>query len=309
MRKRVFQILLAVCLVLMAFIALSAFARKQPPPPPETVTLETNLVFGTGGKQPLHLDLTRPKQGDGPFPALVMVHGGGWLGGDKESLRSFMYHFSQQGIVCISIEYRLAPKSTFPAAVEDVKCAVRWLRANAAKYHLDPTRIGALGGSAGAHLVAFLGTTNGEKQWEGTGGNEKQSSSICAMVCMSGPYDLPLLYRNSVKQKEEEARGIRQAMEAFLGGTPEQAKAQYKAASPISHASKKSIPTMLTHGPNDTLVPIEQSEVFSARLQKVGAEVEFFRMEGAGHADFGTKPEEAVARITAFVQKHLKTKP
>ena len=138
-----------------------------------------------------------------------MVHGGGWVGGDKESLRPFMNYFSQKGLVCISIEYRLAPKSTSPTQLADVKCAVRWLRANAANYHVDTSRIGALGGSAGAHLTALLGTTNGERKWEGSGGNPKQSSAISAMICMSGAYDLPMAYENSVHQKESEGKSVR----------------------------------------------------------------------------------------------------
>ncbi len=305
MRKRALSVLLLSCLALLSFLVLAAFVKKQAQAPPPNIALETNLVFGTGGQQPLHLDLARPKQGSGPFPALVLVHGGGWIGGDKESLRPFLYSLAQQGIVCISIEYRFAPKYRFPAQVEDVKCAVRWLRANADKYHIDPRRIGALGGSAGAHLVALLGTTNGEKRWEGTGGNPEQSSAICAMICMSGPYDLARIYRDTFQQKEEEGRGLRSALEGFLGGTPSQEAAQYRAASPISYVSKKTVPTLLTHGTADTLVSITQSEEFAAKLKEKGADVDFLRLEGAGHADFGKNPQEAVTHIMAFVQKHL----
>jgi len=297
------------CLLLsfavIAFLVFIAIVRNAAQSPPANVALETNLVFGTGGKRPLHLDLTRPKQGTGPFPALVLVHGGGWVGGDKESLRSFMNYFSQQGMVCVSIEYRLAPKDTFPAQIEDVKCAVRWLRANADKYHVDPKRIGALGGSAGAHLVALLGTTNGVKKWEGNGGHAEQSSSICAMICMSGAYDLPMGYRNSVNQQEAEGKSVRGMLEAFLGGPPSKPNAQYEAASPLRCASKNTVPALLTHGTADPLVPIEQSEVFAARLKELGVDVEFLRLEGAGHADFGKKPQEALAHVAAFVHKHL----
>lgn len=309
MPKRARLVLLMIGLTLVPLAVLAAIFKKQsPPPPPPNVALETNIVFGKGGKQPLHLDITTPKEGKGPFPALVMVHGGGWIGGDKESLRGFQYHFSQRGIVCISVQYRFAPKNAFPAQIEDVKCAVRWVRANAAKYNIDPKRIGALGGSAGAHLVALLGTTSDKKIWEGTGGNPTQSSAICAMVCMSGPYDLPLFQRTLPQSKatKAEQQGLQAALDGLLPGPEASRMGRFQKASPIHYASKKTVPTLLTHGPNDTLVPMEQSEAFEARLKKVSAKVELLRMEGAGHADFGTKPEVAIARITAFVEKYLK---
>lgn len=304
MRKLIAKGLTFSCCALMALILLLVVLAKQTGAPPNVV-LETDIVYGKGGDEALTLDLTRPKFGIGPFPALIFVHGGGWVAGKKEDFRPFMFPFTQQGIVCISVNYRLAPKHKFPAQIEDVKCAVRWLRANAAKYRVDPNRIGAMGGSAGAHLVALLGTTSGEKKWEGSGGNPEQSSAISAMVCMSGPYDLSLAYRDSVRQNTKEGGAVRGMLEAVMGGTLEQQAAQYTAASPITYAGKEAVPALLTHGTADSLVPIEQSDLFYAKLKSVGTEVELMRIEGAGHADFGPKAQEGLARITAFVQRQL----
>jgi len=289
----------------MALAALLVVVRKQGAALPADVVLETDIVYGRGGAEDLKLDLTRPRQGEGPFPAIVFVHGGGWVGGSKEDFRAFMVPFTQKGIVCISVNYRLAPKSVFPAQIEDVKCGVRWLHANAEKYHVDPKRIVAFGGSAGAHLVALLGTTNGTKLWDGSGGNAGQSSTISAMVCMSGPYDLSLAYRDSVHQNKQEGGAVRGMLEAFLGGNPEKRESPYRDASPMTYASKQTVPALLTHGTADPLVPIEQTEVFTAKLKSVGVEVEFMRIEGAGHADFGPKPEEQLNKVIAFVQKQL----
>lgn len=273
----------------------------------DNVMIETDIVYGKGGDQPLKLDVTRPKQGQGPFPALVFVHGGGWVGGKKEDFRNFMLPCTQKGIVCISMDYRLAPKSKFPAQIEDVKCAVRWLRANAAKYHVDPNRIGAFGGSAGAHLVALLGTTStGGKHWEGSGGNPEQSSAISMMVCLSGAYDLSLAYKNTVKQKPQEGGSVRGMLESFLSGPPDKKAALYREASPITYASKQTVPALLTHGTADTLVPIEQSDLFYAKLKSVGAKVELLRIAGAGHSDFGPKPQEPLDKVLAFVMKQLR---
>lgn len=287
---------------------LSRWLRQQTtqkPPVPDGVILEPGIVYGQGGGEPLLLDLTRPKKGKGPFPAIIFIHGGGWVGGERESFYPFLFHFSKLGYVCITASYRLSPAHRFPAHVEDTKCAVRWMRANARKYNVAADRIGALGGSAGAHLVAMLGTTAGDKRWEGKGGNAEYSSAIRAMICWSGPYDLEMGYRNSYRQNEQEGKAVRGMLEAFLGGTPDTHKSAYRDASPITYASKNSVPTLLTHGTADTLVLIEQSEVFAQLLKSKGAKVDLLRIEGGGHADFGPKPQEVIDRIVAFVQSQL----
>lgn len=274
--------------------------------PPPGVALETDIVFGQGGAETLKLDLTRPVKGKGPFPALVFVHGGGWKGGSRQMFRPQMFPYSRAGIVCISVDYRLAPQYKFPAQLEDVKCAVRWLRANAAKYHIDPNRIGAVGASAGAHLVGLLGTTAQEKQWEGQGGHGEQSSAVCAVIGLAGPYDLLTGYQNSVHQNPKEGAAVRSLLEEFLGGTLQQVLAQYHAASPVNHVQKGQPPFMLVHGTNDTLVPIEQSEIFARKLKASGVDVELIRAEGGTHGSFGKNPAQVLARINAFIRKHLR---
>lgn len=288
-------------LLLGAGRLLTARAAKVP----DNVVLETGLVYGQGGTEPLLLDLTRPKQGSGPFPALVFVHGGGWGAGSRDAFHPLMNFFSSAGIVCISVDYRLAPKHIFPAQLEDVKCGVRWLRAHAQEYHVDPQRIGAVGASAGAHLVGLLGTTAGQRQWEGKGGNPEQSSAIRTMVCLAGPFDLALGYQHSYRQPPQEGASARNMLQAFLGGAPGEAEARYRDASPVTHVSKKSAPALLAHGTKDTLVPIEQSEVFFKKLQDAGVEAELVRMEDGTHGDFGKHPEEVNARVVAFLRKHL----
>ena len=287
------------------FLAVCSVTRKAAAEIPDTILVESGIVYGNGGDQPLLLDLARPKAGKGPFPAIVFVHGGGWKEGSRADFHDPMCYFSQKGIVCITIDYRLAPKYTFPAQIEDTKCAVRWLRANAKKYNIDTKRIGAIGASAGAHLVALLGTTAGDKRWEGSGGNPKQSSAISAMICISGPYDLALGYNHSTSQNANEGAAVRGMLESFLGGTLEKVAAQYRDASPISFVSKRTVPALLTHGTADTLVPIEQSDLFFQKLKDTGIDVDLMRIDGAGHGDFGKNPGDVLAKCETFVQKHL----
>src|SRR5581483_11615346 len=117
------------------------------------------------------LDMARPKNGDGPFPAVVCIHGGGFRAGSRQGYDGLCLRLAQRGYVAVTASYRLAPQFQFPAAVHDVKAAVRWLRANAKKYHIDPERIGVTGGSAGGHLAQFLGVTGGVSPFEGDAGN------------------------------------------------------------------------------------------------------------------------------------------
>ena len=297
--------LLVLCLVVGWVLPGRGDDRPSAIRVPEGVEFVRGITFGEADGQPLLLDLAQPKEGAGPFPALVFVHGGGWAAGDRSAYHGLMLGWAKLGIVCVSVDYRLAPRYRFPSQLEDVKCAVRWVRANAAKYHVDAGRIGAVGGSAGAHLVGLLGTTSGSGKWEGMGGNAGESSAICLMICHGIPADLLLGYEHTPQQHPSEGAAARGMLGAFLGGTPEQVKAAYLDASPVRHVGKGTPPALLLHGTDDPLVPIEQAEVFAAALEKAGVPVELVRMEGAGHGDFGKEPDKVLARLSAFLQKYL----
>ena len=135
--------------------------------PPKTTT-EQDIVYTKAGSAELKLDLVRPAEGDGPFPAVVVIHGGAWRQGNKADVRPILPQFAQRGYVAISPQYRFCPKDAFPAQVHDVKAAVRWLKANAKKYKVDPERIGAIGFSAGGHLALMLGLTGPATAWKAT---------------------------------------------------------------------------------------------------------------------------------------------
>ncbi len=272
---------------------------------PEGVVFEKGITYGTAAGQDLLLDLAKPKEGAGPFPALVLVHGGGWAAGDRSAYHGPMLAWAKLGIVCVSVDYRLAPQFKFPCQIEDVKCAVRWVRANAGKYRVDADRIGALGGSAGAHLVALLGTTSGSGKWEGEGGHAGQSSAVRLMVCHGIPSDLLMGYVESPLQREPESSQVRSILTNFLGVTPDQQKSVYVEASPVHYASKTSPPALLLHGSDDPLVPVKQAEVFAAALEKQGTVVELVKMEGAGHGGFGKDPTHTLGRLNAFLVKYL----
>src|SRR5258708_24749870 len=148
-------------LLLLPLLLAPRTARAQ-----EDVFLQNDIEFANPADQHLLLDMASPKSGKGPFPAILCIHGGGFRAGDRHGYDGLIKKFAQRGYVAVTVEYRLSPKFQFPAAVYDVKAAVRWMRANAKKYRIDPNRIGVTGGSAGGHLSQFLGVTIGIKGFE-----------------------------------------------------------------------------------------------------------------------------------------------
>ena len=209
---------------------------------PENVVFEPNIEFSNPDNQHLQLDMARPKTGDGPFPAIVCIHGGGFRAGSRQGYDGLCIRLAQQGYVAVTVSYRLAPKYQFPAAIHDVKAAVRWLRANAKQYKVDPARIGVTGGSAGGHLAQFLGVTADVKRFEGTGGNAEQSSRVACVVNYYGPSDFTKSYGKSVDAA--------QVLPLWLGGNLEQARAQAHCRQPalLGDARRRSDPLHSRHG-------------------------------------------------------------
>ncbi len=280
------------CLALAAMMfPIGIYAAE--PTVPEGVEFQPNLTYSRAGDEDLRLDLARPKQGHGPFPAMVYVHGGGWSAGSRTDYHSLMLPLARRGIVGISVDYRLTPKHRFPAPLEDVKAAVRWLRANAAKYNVDPDRIGAIGGSAGAHLVALLGTTAAEQE------------KVSFIVCHGGPYDLELGYRRTLTDPTPGFIAGRYSLEKLIGGPLDRFEQAYRQASPIHHVSKNTPPVLLIHGSLDKTVPVEQAQVFYRKLQELGVESQLVEIADAGHSDFGQSPDRVSAQMFGFLAKHL----
>lgn len=203
-------------------------------------------------------------------------------------------------LVGVSIDYRLAPQSTFPAPLQDVKCAVRWIRENAINYHMDTKRIVAMGGSAGAHLVALLGSTTGVAEFEGTGGHAHQSSRIDAMVLHAGPYDLGRVVRQVQAQPTAESKLAVRAVETLLGGNTDPDSMPYQFASPATYVNPNTVPTLLIHGRKDTLVPFTEATHIHALLQSKKVPSKLIVINDAGHADFGATPGPIVLDLIAF---------
>lgn len=274
-------------IVVLSCLLIGANDRQKAPAAPEEgleragvdfkekTTLFTAIPFGTGGTTELRLDLAMPKEGEGPFPAIVCLHGGGWVGGERQQMKGTIEIMARRGYVAVSPDYRLAPKDPFPAQIEDCKAVVRWLRANAQQYRINPQRIGAFGFSAGAHLACLLGVTGKDDGLEGKGGNAEQTSTIQAVVSLFGPTDFAQpVWSNEVRQRY---------LVPFLGGSAEEKADVYRRASPVTYAGKNAPPFLFVHGTADDVVPIQQSERMVEKLRQLGVSARLIAMKGEGH--------------------------
>ena len=292
---------LLLLLVLVLAASGAAFAGQQPrrwqrnPWLLKNVEVTRDIEYDRAGDTPLLLDLyVPPKKPDGPLPIVVWIHGGGWRGGDKRRCRALL--LVKRGYAVASVNYRLSREATFPAQIHDCKSAIRWIRANAKKYSIDPDRIGVWGGSAGGHLVALLGTSGGVKALEGDGANLDQSSRVQAVADFCGPADLTAF---------KGADRSRRLLEAFLGGPVDDNLAKAALASPVTHITKDDPPFLIMHGSADPVVPAAQSRRLPTALKKAGIDTTLRIIEGAGHGVSGPGVHN---QVTAFFDKHLNPK-
>ncbi len=283
---------LGLALCLTALTGSSAHAQNG-----TDVLVENNVEYSNPDNQHLQLNLARP-QGSGPFPAVICIHGGGFRAGTRDGYNGLIRKLAQNGYVAMTITYRLAPKYKFPAAIYDCKAAVRWLRANASKYHVDPGRIGVTGGSAGGHLAQFLGVTSGVAEFEGDGGNRPYSSAVACVVNYYGPSDFTKSYGKSVDAAE--------VLPLWLGGNLETARTLHIVASPLYWVTPDAAPTLCIHGTKDNYVAYEQATWMVDKLKASAVEAELLTIEGAGHGFGGKDAETADRAMIAFFDKHLK---
>jgi acetyl esterase/lipase len=289
--------LVAVAIFLCAPAVAQDKVLKSPLAPPAGVVYEKDVEFGKGGDTALKLDIARPEKADKRLPCIVVIHGGGWRGGNFKGHVPQIFDFAEHGYVSATVQYRLVPAARWPAQIEDVKCAVRYLRANAEKYWIDKERIGAIGFSAGAHLSMLLGTMDKKDGLEGNGGNPSESSKVQAVVSYFGPTDL------AQKDFPDIVNGM---LADFLGGKPEERAAEFKAASPVTYIDKDDAPILHFQGTKDKLVPYAQAYLLSDAMTKAGLGGRVELLLGADHGWGGADMARTVAESKAFFDKQLK---
>jgi len=263
----------------------------------EDVIVERDIAYASIPHDKLAMDIVRPKA-PGKYPAIVMIHGGGFSGGKRDSYLPMATRLAKNGYVAATISYRLAPMFQFPLPLHDVKSAVRFLRANAEKYNIDGTKVGAMGVSAGATWAQFLAVSRNIPSLEGNGPHKDQSSSVDCAVSFYGRSDMRRAYEGS--------RNAAVALPALLGGDRAHALDAHFRASPLSWVNPDSAPILAIHGTNDQNVPYEQSLFLIERLKSVGVAAELETIAEAGHGFKGADEERAFARALDFLNRKLK---
>jgi len=268
----------------------------------QSLELHADLPYARYGERALHLDLYRPKDTAGKLPALVCIHGGGWIAGDRRETANLAMALAARGYVTVNITYRLSEEAQFPAQIHDCKAAVRWVRANAATYGIDPGRIGAVGISSGGQLAALLATSGGTAELEGDGGNAGVASTIQAAVAMGGQTNM-MSERNKQVSAANDAKGSR--FRQYLGGSQAQRPEAYRLASPMHHLDAKDPPIALLNGANDD--PSTRGDEFRAKMKELGGIADLKLIPDAPHSFLGRQAwfDQCLAYSSAFFDQHL----
>jgi acetyl esterase/lipase len=274
-------------------------------PPPDGVVSMPDIVYTTNGEK-LLLDIALPKDAAGPMPAVVFVHGGAWTGGDRLLGQASIYRLAQAGMVGASIDYRLGNRvsnATLIQMMEDCKCSVRFLRANAAKYHIDAAHIAAMGSSAGGQLVSLMGVTNGDKEFEGDGGWAEQSSDVQAVVDWFGAVDLAGL----AKSRPQTLPRLNSLLGLEPGAPADQVSAALNKVTPAAYvaAGRSFPPFLILQGDSDKLVSPQTSQDWAKALSAVDKDVTLKMLPGEGHGLFTLNNVKWWPDVIAFLKRTL----
>lgn len=305
---------LARCLIFcLASMEMPGIAIAQMPGGPERaaalpagIKAERNIAYVTNGHRNQVLDLYLPEQSsEKPLPLVIWIHGGAWMAGSQANPP--VLYLVSKGFAVASIQYRFSRDAIWPAQAHDCKAAIRFLRANAARYGFDPDHFGVGGDSSGGHLAAFVGTSGDVREMEGDLGNTNLSSRVQAVVDWFGPTDLTLMGQQAGPHsmiKHDSSN----APEALLLGGPVQEKMDLaRTANPLTYIDKSDPPFLIMHGDNDQLVPLGQSVILAKALIDAGVEVTMKTIPGASHEGPEFRNEESRRLMEEFFSRKLKT--
>jgi acetyl esterase/lipase len=285
--------------VVSCLFGVAAHAQKAPPPPPPAnVEFQPDITYATVDGEELKLNLSRPRDATTPLPLVLVIHGGGWAAGNRNGHNDLTWKFAQQEYVSATISYRFAPRHPFPAQVQDVKAALRFLRGNAQKYGIDPAHVGAVGFSAGAHLSMMLGAMDKADGLDDVGNFKEQSSKVQAVVSFFGPTDLGAPFPDVT----------RPILAKFIGGTAEEKPEAVKQASPITYVNAGDAPMLLYQGTKDVLVPHDQAVRMADALTRAGVPGRVELILGANHGWAGAELARTADGTTKFFDQYLKAK-
>lgn len=285
--------LLLLAVLFAFFVDRSPLARL-----PGNLAVARDVSYGSSPHQVM--DIVHPRSAPRARPAIVMIHPGNWMQGDKSSYHGMMAEYSRSGYVTASLNFRPSTEAEYPAAISDCKQAVRWLRAHSKAYGIDPSRIGVVGGSSGAHLALLLALSDDadmkSPEWPG------ESARVQAAVGVSGVYDFLMERKGRFPNREDDEAVVR-----FLGVPPRRNPERARAASPLAYLSRDDPPLLVFHGELDRRIDAEQARQLASALKAMGRPDEVVLLEGLGHGS-GVLPDspESLKRIREFFARHLR---
>ena len=262
---------------------------------PASIIVEEDIIYKETAQRLLLLDIYKSHSLTKPAPVIIFIHGGSWAKGDKKDYLPYCLPFAQKGFVTVSLSYRFSHEAIFPAALEDVNCAIRWLKEHSKEYGIDSSKVALVGGSAGGHLAMMAAYTTDDRQFS-SNCKHNSNSQVQAIVNLYGPTDLTTDY--AVTQE---------ATQYLMGVTYDENPNIYVNASPITHISAGDPPTLTLHGSIDKIVPIYQGDILDKTLKQNGVAHEYHRLEGWPHTMDATVPinKYAQAVMTEFFNKWL----
>jgi acetyl esterase/lipase len=280
------------------------FGANRPAPLPAGVKVERNIPYVENGHRNQILDIFLPEQPSGkPLPLMIWIHGGAWMGGSHASPP--VLYLVNKGFAVASIQHRFSSDAIWPAQAYDCKAAIRFLRANAAKYNFDPDHFGVGGDSSGGHLAAFVGTSGDVKEMEGDLGNTNVSSRVQAVVDWFGPTDFTLMAQQSGPRSMIQHDTPNSPEARLVGGPVQEKRDVARTANPLSYVDKNDPPFLIMHGDNDQLVPLGQSVILAKALIDAGVEVTMKTVPGAAHEGPQFRNAESQRLIVEFLSRTL----
>ena len=289
-------------------LAPAGFSQEPEKGVPAGVRLERDLAYIDGGDPAQKLDLYLPEtQPESPLPLIVHIHGGGWRAGNKFPCPFTDY--ALRGYAVASVGYRFSQKAVFPAQIQDCQAAIRWLRAQAKTYHLDPSRVGVVGGSAGGHLSALVGTSGGKGVFPPIGAHADQPDRVQAVCDIFGPADFTTVVQQATADSNVKnifAFNTPTDPYSSLIGAPLDDIAKAQAVSPVHYVDRNSPPFLILHGTHDALVPYAQSVQLKSALKAQGVPVWLQTLPGAGHGGPSFAWPGVQQLMRDFFDKHLK---
>ena len=289
--------------------AMRVTANAQPQQRlPDGVQAHRDIAYVENGHERQKLDLYVPEKAGAPLPLIIWIHGGGWAAGSKDNCPPLRGGYTGRGYAVASIGYRLSGHAIFPAQIEDCKAAIRWLRAHAKEYNLDPKRFGVWGSSSGGHLVALTGTSGEVKDFD-VGANLDQSSRVQAVCDYFGPTDLTQMDAHALADAPFKHDSADSPESKLIGGAVQASKDKAARVNPITYVSSDDPPFLIVHGDKDPLVPHHQSEILFDALKKAGVSVRFHTIHGAGHGGPGFAGKNIDEMVSTFFDERLKGSP